>query len=98
MATSSSYHRSSAATRRDPASRRPAFVMGDTTRLLGHEMAERLHQGEVSSRELTLAHLEAAERQNHALNAWLLIDRDGALAQADAADARLAAARGEGRE
>jgi aspartyl-tRNA(Asn)/glutamyl-tRNA(Gln) amidotransferase subunit A len=59
-------------------------------------MAERLRQGEVSSRELIVAHLDAAERQNHALNAWLLIDRDGALAQADAADARIAAAREEG--
>jgi aspartyl-tRNA(Asn)/glutamyl-tRNA(Gln) amidotransferase subunit A len=70
--------------------------MADATRLLGHDMAERLRQGELSSRELTLAHLDAAERQNHALNAWLLIDREGALAQADAADARLAVAREEG--
>ena len=72
--------------------------MVDSTRLLGHEMAARLRQGEVSSRELTLAHLESAERQNHALNAWLLIDRAGALAQADAADARLSVARAEGRD
>jgi aspartyl-tRNA(Asn)/glutamyl-tRNA(Gln) amidotransferase subunit A len=72
--------------------------MADTTRLRGHQLAERLRQGEVSSREVTLAHLDAAERQNHALNAWLQIDRDGALAQADAADARLSVARDEGRE
>ena len=70
--------------------------MTDLTRLTGHELAERLRQGEVSSREITTAHLEAAERQNHALNAWLLIDRAGALAQADAADARVAVARSEG--
>jgi aspartyl-tRNA(Asn)/glutamyl-tRNA(Gln) amidotransferase subunit A len=69
----------------------------DTTRLLGHQLAARLRAGDVSSRELTLAHLEAAERQNHALNAWLVIERDKALAEADAADARLAAARSEGR-
>ena len=49
-----------------------------------------------SSRELTEAHLDAAERQNHALNAWLTIDRERALAEADAADARLAAARADG--
>jgi aspartyl-tRNA(Asn)/glutamyl-tRNA(Gln) amidotransferase subunit A len=66
------------------------------TRLHAHEMAGRLRTGEVSSRELAEAHLHAAERENHALNAWLSIDRDIALEQADAADARLAAARGEG--
>jgi aspartyl-tRNA(Asn)/glutamyl-tRNA(Gln) amidotransferase subunit A len=73
-------------------------VADDTTRLPGHELASRLRAGEISSRELTLAHLENAERQNHALNAWLAIDREGALRQADAADARLAAARTEGHE
>jgi Asp-tRNA(Asn)/Glu-tRNA(Gln) amidotransferase A subunit family amidase len=68
----------------------------DPSRLLAHEMAALMRSGEISSRALTAAHLEVAERQNHALNAWLLIDREGALAQADAADARLAAARREG--
>jgi aspartyl-tRNA(Asn)/glutamyl-tRNA(Gln) amidotransferase subunit A len=68
----------------------------ELTRLLGHEMAASLRAGEVSSRDLTEAHLAAAERQNHALNAWLSIDREAALAQADAADARVAAARAEG--
>jgi len=69
----------------------------DATRLRGHELAARLRSGELSSREITEAHLEVAERQNHALNAWLVIERDKALAEADAADARLAAARAEGR-
>ena len=32
------------------------------TRLRAHEMAVRLRQGEVSSRELAEAHLDAAER------------------------------------
>src|SRR5687767_2899231 len=59
-------------------------------------MAGCLRSGEVSARELALAHLEVAERQNHALNAWLVIERDRALAEADAADARFAAARAEG--
>ncbi|MEO8274183.1 MAG: amidase, partial [Chloroflexota bacterium] len=71
-------------------------MSGDATRLFGHELAARLRSGEVSSRELTLAHLEVAERQNHALNAWLVIEREKALAEADAADARFAAARVEG--
>ena len=70
--------------------------MTTLTRLHAHEMAERLRTGETSSRELTEAHLAAAERDNRALNAWLAIDRDGALEAADAADARLAAAKGEG--
>ena len=73
------------------------MISTDPTRLLGHELAARLRSGEVSSRELTLAHLEVAERQNHALNAWLVIEREKALAEADAADARLAVARTEGR-
>src|SRR5215212_3486329 len=68
----------------------------ELTRALGHELASRFRAGDVSSREITLAHLEIAERQNHALNAWLSIDRDRALEQADAADARLRAARPEG--
>jgi aspartyl-tRNA(Asn)/glutamyl-tRNA(Gln) amidotransferase subunit A len=66
------------------------------TRSRGHELAARLRAGELSSREITLAHLEAAERENRALNAWLAIDREGALAQADAADEVIAAARLDG--
>ncbi|HET9521507.1 MAG TPA: Asp-tRNA(Asn)/Glu-tRNA(Gln) amidotransferase subunit GatA [Candidatus Limnocylindrales bacterium] len=70
--------------------------MTDLTRLHAHEMATRLRTRETTARELAEAHLAAAERENHALNAWLTIDRDRALGEADAADARLAAARGEG--
>ena len=68
----------------------------ELTGMTGHELAARLRTGEVSSREITLAHLEAAERDNGQLNAWLSIDRESALAQADAADARLAVARRSG--
>ncbi|HSO28416.1 MAG TPA: Asp-tRNA(Asn)/Glu-tRNA(Gln) amidotransferase subunit GatA [Candidatus Sulfomarinibacteraceae bacterium] len=68
----------------------------DPTRRFAHEMAALLRAGETSSRAITEAHLEVAERQNRALNAWLVIDRAGALAQADAADDRLAAARRHG--
>ena len=68
----------------------------DLTHLHAHEMAAALRAGSVSSRELTEAHLARAERQNRALNAWLTIDSERALAEADAADVRLAAARAEG--
>jgi aspartyl-tRNA(Asn)/glutamyl-tRNA(Gln) amidotransferase subunit A len=67
----------------------------DVTRLHAHEMAAALRAGEVSARELAQAHRERAERQNRALNAWLCFN-DAAPAAADAADARLAAARREG--
>ena len=68
----------------------------ELTRLHAHEMAARLRAGELSSTELTAAHLALAERQDHGLHAWLTIDRERALAEADAADARFEAARGEG--
>jgi len=68
----------------------------DPTGLLAHELAAELRAGELSSRDATTSHLDAAERDNGALNAWLTIDRDRALAEADAADARLAAARRDG--
>ncbi len=67
------------------------------TSLRAHEMAARLRSGELSSRSLTEAHLAVAERQNRVLNAWLTIDRERALGEADAADARIAAARADGR-
>ena len=70
----------------------------DLTRLHAHEMAALLRAGDVSSRELAEAHLDAAERQNRALHAWLAIDRAGALEQADMADRRLAEARAAGPE
>jgi aspartyl-tRNA(Asn)/glutamyl-tRNA(Gln) amidotransferase subunit A len=71
------------------------MVTDDVTRLHAHEMAARLRAGDVSARELAVAHREAAERQNHALNAWLAFN-DDALDEADAADAQLAVARGDG--
>ena len=70
--------------------------MSDLTRLHAHEMAALLRSGEASSRDLTEVHLAAAERDDRALNAWLTIDRERALTEADAADARLAAARSDG--
>ena len=70
--------------------------MTDPTRLHAHEMADALRSGEVSAHELAVAHLAAAERDNRALNAWLAIERDAALVAADAADARIGAARAAG--
>jgi aspartyl-tRNA(Asn)/glutamyl-tRNA(Gln) amidotransferase subunit A len=68
----------------------------DLTRLRAHEMGARLRSGEVSSHDLATAHLELAEGQDHGLHAWLSIDRERALAEADAADAGLATARRDG--
>jgi aspartyl-tRNA(Asn)/glutamyl-tRNA(Gln) amidotransferase subunit A len=68
----------------------------ELTRLTAQAMAARLRTGEIAARELVTAHLDLAERQDHALNAWLVLDRDGAIEAAAAADARLAAARAEG--
>ncbi len=70
--------------------------MTDISSLRAHELADRLRAGELSSRAATESALDAAELGNTALNAWLTIDRERALAEADAADARLVAARREG--
>ncbi len=56
-----------------------------------HELAELLRTGDVTSEELTLMHLSQIEALNPALNAFLVVDADGALATARDVDARLAA-------
>ena len=66
------------------------------TRLTAAAMSDRLRAGDLSSREIVEAHLALAERENPALNAWLVIDGAGARVAADDADARLAVARSEG--
>ncbi len=68
----------------------------DLTRLLAHEMAARLRAGETTSRELAAAHLARAHATDHGLHAWLTLDDERALAEADAADAALARARADG--
>ena len=49
------------------------------------------------SRELTAAHLARAHARTTALHAWLTLDDERALAEADAADARLARGARRGR-
>src|SRR3954453_11580469 len=71
--------------------------MTDLTTLTGHELAGRLRSGDTTSAEITAAHLERAHRTDRGLHAWLTLDDERALAEAAAADARLAAAQGEGR-
>jgi aspartyl-tRNA(Asn)/glutamyl-tRNA(Gln) amidotransferase subunit A len=72
--------------------------MTELTRLAAHELAARLRAGETSAREIASAHLDRVEATDRGLHAWLVVDREGALAAADAADARLHAARREGEE
>ena len=55
-----------------------------------HEQADLLAAGEVSSVELTRAHLDQIEAVDPALNAFLHVDAEGALAAAAAIDARRA--------
>lgn len=58
------------------------------------ELADSLAQKKISARELTQAYLDRIQQLNPALNAYITVTADQALAQADAADSRLA--RGEG--
>ncbi|MFQ5634064.1 MAG: Asp-tRNA(Asn)/Glu-tRNA(Gln) amidotransferase subunit GatA [Gammaproteobacteria bacterium] len=58
------------------------------------QMAAALREGSVTSRELTEAVLERIARHNAALNAFITVTADAALAAADAADRRLAAGDG----
>ena len=65
----------------------------DLTALHAHEMAAGLRAGELSAADLLDAHLTRIEATDDRLHAWLGLDADGARAQAQAADARLAEAR-----
>ena len=55
-------------------------------------MAAGLRRGDFTSVELTSAHLDRIELTDHALHAWVWWNRDLALDQARAADARIASA------
>lgn len=54
------------------------------------ELARALAQGQISSVELTTLYLERIRRLNSGLNAYITVSEEQALAQASAADARLA--------
>lgn len=65
--------------------------MTDLTDLSLTEAVDALRHSRVSSRELTRAYLERIERLDPQIHAFLALDSEGALQQADAADRRLAA-------
>ncbi len=66
--------------------------MTDLTRLSATELAAALTSGDVTSVEVTQAHLDRIAEVDPALHAFLAVDSDGALSQARAADQRLAGA------
>lgn len=70
--------------------------MMDPTTLSLVEASRLLQSGDLSSRELTQACLERIEKVEPEIHAFLYLDPDGALAQADESDKRLAAARKSG--
>ncbi|NLE70991.1 MAG: Asp-tRNA(Asn)/Glu-tRNA(Gln) amidotransferase subunit GatA [Actinomycetales bacterium] len=65
--------------------------MGDLTRLSAAALAERLAAGDVSSVEVTRAHLDRIAAVDPAVHAFLHVDAEGALATAADVDARRAA-------
>ena len=69
--------------------------MSEITRSTAAALADRLAAGDVTSVELTEAHLERIDAVDGAVHAFLHVDRDGALAEAADSDARRA--RGEAR-
>jgi aspartyl-tRNA(Asn)/glutamyl-tRNA(Gln) amidotransferase subunit A len=66
-------------------------VTTDLTRRTAAELADALAAGDTTSVALTEAHLDRIAAVDGALHAFLQVDRDGALAQAEASDARRAA-------
>lgn len=56
-----------------------------------HELSTRLQTGEITSREITQAALDRIADVDGEINAFISVDSDGALAQADAVDRRRSA-------
>ncbi|TXL61200.1 Asp-tRNA(Asn)/Glu-tRNA(Gln) amidotransferase subunit GatA [Aeromicrobium terrae] len=65
--------------------------MTDVLRSTAAELADRLAAGEISSVEVTQAHLDRIGATDDAIHAFLHVDADGALATAREADTRRAA-------
>ncbi|MBB1256364.1 Asp-tRNA(Asn)/Glu-tRNA(Gln) amidotransferase subunit GatA [Streptomyces alkaliterrae] len=65
--------------------------MTDLTRLTAAETAERIKSGEVTAVEVTEAHLARINAVDEKVNAFLHVDRQGALEAARAVDAKRAA-------
>ncbi|MGV9856069.1 Asp-tRNA(Asn)/Glu-tRNA(Gln) amidotransferase subunit GatA [Streptomyces sp. NPDC003442] len=62
--------------------------MTDLTRLTAAEIAARIASGAVTAVEVTEAHLARIEAVDEKVHAFLYVDREGALAQARAVDAK----------
>jgi aspartyl-tRNA(Asn)/glutamyl-tRNA(Gln) amidotransferase subunit A len=65
--------------------------MTDLTKLTAVDLAARIHAREVSSAEVTQAHLDRIAAHDGAVHAFLHVDAEGAMAAARAVDERLAA-------
>ncbi|WP_299051958.1 Asp-tRNA(Asn)/Glu-tRNA(Gln) amidotransferase subunit GatA [uncultured Nocardioides sp.] len=65
--------------------------MSDWTRRTAAELADALADGSTTSVELTRAHLDRISAVDGPIHAFLHVDAEGALAQAEASDARRAA-------
>jgi aspartyl-tRNA(Asn)/glutamyl-tRNA(Gln) amidotransferase subunit A len=65
--------------------------MTDLTRLSAADVAATIAAGEASAREVTQAHLDRIEAVDPQVHAFLQVDTQGALAAADAVDAKRAA-------
>ncbi|WP_197320910.1 Asp-tRNA(Asn)/Glu-tRNA(Gln) amidotransferase subunit GatA [Saccharomonospora sp. NB11] len=64
--------------------------MTDLTRLSAAELAEKIHSREVSSEEVTRAHLDRISEVDSDIHAFLHVDAEGAVASARAVDESLA--------